>query len=52
VAFSEGRAVCIQVGKHSLAVDRLLVSMKARSGAFITAWNLFSKSRSADANAY
>ena len=52
VAFSEGRAVPIQAGKHSLAVDRLLVRMSARSGAFITAWNPFSKSRSVGANAY
>jgi Protein of unknown function (DUF3293) len=52
VAFSDGRTFSIRVGQHSLVVDGLLTRMKARSGAFITVWNPFSKSQSAGANAY
>jgi hypothetical protein len=35
-----------------LVIDGLLARMKARSGALITAWNPFSKSLTAGANAY
>jgi hypothetical protein len=52
VAFSDARTFSIRVGQHSLVVDGLLTRMKTRSGAFITAWNPFSKSQSAGANAY
>jgi hypothetical protein len=51
VAFSEKRAFSIRVGQHSLLIDRLLAKMKTRSGSFITAWNPYSKSQSAGANA-
>jgi hypothetical protein len=43
VAFSNGRASIIRIGHHSLVIDALLTRMKARSGAFITAWNPFGK---------
>jgi hypothetical protein len=52
VAFSDSRAFSIRIGHHSLVIDGLLTKMKTRSGAFITAWNSFSKSQSAGANAY
>src|ERR1039458_10401122 len=52
VAHGNGRAVVVRIGHHSLVVDGLLTRMKAKSGAFITAWNPFSKSLSAGANAY
>jgi Protein of unknown function (DUF3293) len=52
VAHSDGRAFLIRIGHHSLIIDGLLTSKKARSGAFITAWNPFGKSLSAGANAY
>ena len=52
VAFSDSRAFLVRIGHHSLVIDGLLTRMKTRSGAFITAWNPFSKSQSAGANAY
>jgi len=52
VAFNDSRTFLVRVGHHSLVIDGLLVRMKTRSGAFITAWNPFSKSQSAGANAY
>jgi hypothetical protein len=50
VAHSDGWFVVIQIGRYSLAVDRLLARMHARNGAFITAWNPFSKDLSFEAN--
>jgi hypothetical protein len=52
VAYSDSRVFVIRIGHHSLVIDGLLTRMKAKSGAFITAWNLFSKRLSAGANAY
>jgi hypothetical protein len=52
VAFSDSRAFLVRIGQHSLVIDGLLARMKTRSGAFITAWNPFSKSQSAGANTY
>jgi hypothetical protein len=52
MAFGHGRLFKIRVDRHSLAIDGLLFKMKVRSGAFITAWNPFSKSQSAGTNAY
>jgi hypothetical protein len=52
VAYSDSRVFLIRIGHHSLVVDGLLARMKAKSGAFITAWNPFSKSLSAGGNAY
>jgi hypothetical protein len=52
MAFNDGRAILVRIGHHSLTVDGLLTKMKTRSGAFITAWNPFSKSQSAGTNAY
>jgi hypothetical protein len=52
VAYTDSRAFLIRIGHHSLAIDGLLTKMKAKSGVFITAWNPFSKIRSAGANAY
>ena len=49
VAYNKGCDV-IRIGYHSLAVDRLLVRMRAKSGAFITAWNPFGKCLSFEAN--
>jgi hypothetical protein len=51
VAYSDGWVFLIRIGHHSLVIDALLSRMKARGGAFITAWNPFSKSLSAGANA-
>jgi Protein of unknown function (DUF3293) len=51
LAFSGGRVFLIRIGHHSLMIDRLLSSMKTRNGAFITAYNSFSKRRSAGTNA-
>jgi hypothetical protein len=51
VVFSEGRSFSVRVGEHSLLLDRLLARKKARSGAFITAWNPFSNRLGAGANA-
>jgi hypothetical protein len=50
LAHGNGRDVVIQIGRHSLAVDRLLARMRARNGVFITAWNPFSKELSSKAN--
>jgi hypothetical protein len=50
VAHANGWVVMIQIGRHSLAVDRLLARMHARSGAFITAWNPYSKELGVEAN--
>jgi hypothetical protein len=52
VAHGNSSFVVIQVGRHSLAVDRLLARMHATSGAFITAWNPLSKELSAKANTH
>jgi hypothetical protein len=52
VAYSDSRVFLIRIGHHSLVIDGLLIRMKAKSGTFITAWNPFSKSLSAGANAY
>jgi hypothetical protein len=52
VAFNDSQAFLIRIGRHSLVIDGLLATMKTKSGAFITAWNPFSKSLSAGANAY
>jgi Protein of unknown function (DUF3293) len=50
VAHSNGSVVVMQIGRHSLVVDKLLARMRARSGVFITAWNPFSKELSFKAN--
>src|ERR1700726_5297126 len=50
VAHGDCWVVVIRIGHHSLAVDRLLVRMHARSGAFITASNPFSKDLGSAAN--
>ncbi len=50
VTHDSRRVVAIQVGRHSLVVDRLLAGMHAASGAFITAWNPFGKALSVRAN--
>jgi hypothetical protein len=50
VAQSDGWVVVIRIGYRSLAVDRLLARMHARSGVFIAAWNPFSKKLSFKAN--
>jgi Protein of unknown function (DUF3293) len=50
VAHGNGWVVVIRIGLHSLVVDRLLARMHARNGAFITAWNPFSKELSFEAN--
>jgi hypothetical protein len=52
VAYDDSRNFLVRIGYHSLVIDGLLARMKARSGAFITAWNPFSKSQSAGVNAY
>jgi hypothetical protein len=52
VAYDDSRNFLVRIGHHSLVIDELLARMKARSGAFITAWNPFSKSLAAGANAY
>jgi hypothetical protein len=52
VAFDDSRAFLVRIGHHSLVIDALLSGMKMKSGAFITAWNPFSKSQSAGVNAY
>ena len=50
VAHGNGSDVVIRIGHHSLLVDRLFARMHARNGAFITAWNPFSKELSFGAN--
>ena len=50
VALGNGSVVVIRIGHHSLVVDRLLAKVHVRNGAFITAWNPFSKDLSLDAN--
>ena len=50
VAHGSGWVVVIRIGHHSLLVDRLLARVHARNGAFITAWNPFSKELSFGAN--
>jgi hypothetical protein len=50
VARGDGWVVVIRIGYHSLVVDKLLARMHARNGAFITAWNPFSKDVSFEAN--
>jgi hypothetical protein len=52
VAYSDSRVFLVRIGHHSLVMDGLLTRMEAKSGAFITAWNPFSKNLSARANAY
>jgi hypothetical protein len=52
VVFNDSRAFLVRIGRHSSIIDGLLTKMKTRSGAFITAWNPYSKSQSAGANAY
>ena len=52
VAHDNGRVVVVRIGHQSMAVDGLLARMHARNGAFITAWNPFSKSLSLGANEY
>jgi hypothetical protein len=52
VAFDGSRAFSIRIGRHSLVVDGLLAKMKVKSGAFITAWNPYSKRQSTGVNAY
>jgi Protein of unknown function (DUF3293) len=52
VVLSDNQTLSVRVGFHSLFVDGLLASKKAKSGSFITAWNPFSKSQSAGINAY
>jgi hypothetical protein len=51
LAFSDCRAFLIRIGHHSLVVDALLARKQTRSGTFITSWNPFGKSQSAEANA-
>ncbi len=50
VAHGNGWVVVIRIGHHSRVVDGLLARMNARNGAFITAWNPFSKELSSEAN--
>ena len=45
-----GRVVVIQIGRHSLIVDRLLAKIQVGGGAFITAWNPFSRKLGVNAN--
>jgi hypothetical protein len=52
LAYSGNRVFLIRIGHHSLVIDGLLTRMKTKSGAFVTAWNPFSKSLSAGVNAY
>jgi|ERR1035437_2103185 hypothetical protein len=52
VAFTNRRTFFVRIGHHSLVIDELLIRMKTRSGAFITAWNPFSKTQSVGANTY
>jgi hypothetical protein len=52
VAHGNGRVVVVRIGHQSMGVDKLLARMHARNGAFITAWNPFSKSLSLGANEY
>lgn len=52
VAHGNGWDAVIRIGYHSLVVDKLLARMHARSGAFMTAWNPFSKELSIAANEY
>jgi hypothetical protein len=52
LVFNDNRTYTVRVGCRSLCIDGLLASKKVGSGAFITAWNPFSKSLSAGANAY
>ncbi len=52
VAHSDSRVFIIRIGHHSLVIDGLLTRMNAKSGAFITAWNPFSKSLSLGANEF
>jgi len=51
VAFNDSREFLIRIGRHSLVIDGLLARMKTRSGAFITAWNPYSRNLSPGANA-
>jgi hypothetical protein len=46
VAFNDSRAFLVRIGRHSLVIDGLLTKMKTRRGAFITAWNPYSKNQS------
>src|SRR5882762_2212013 len=50
LAHGNGWVVMIRIGHHSLIADRSLATMHARNGAFITAWNPFSKELSIEAN--
>jgi hypothetical protein len=50
VAHDSGWVVVIQIGHHSVVVDRLLARMHAKDGAFITAYNPFSKELGFEAN--
>ena len=52
VVFSGGRDCSIRIGRRSLIIDRLLLSRKTESAAFITAWNPFSRDRYSTSNAY
>jgi hypothetical protein len=52
VAFNDSRAYVVRIGHHSLVIDGLLAKMKTRSGAFVTAWNPFSKNQSEGTNAH
>ncbi len=52
VVFSDGRDCSIRIGRRSLIIDRLLLSRKTASAAFITGWNPFSRGRSSRVNAY
>jgi len=52
VAFNGSRPFLVRIGHHSLVIDGLLARMITRRGAFITAWNPYSKSQSPGTNAY
>jgi hypothetical protein len=52
LAFNNSRPFLVRIGRHSLVIDALLAAMKTTSGAFITAWNPFSKSQSVGVNEY
>jgi hypothetical protein len=52
VAFNDSLEFLVRIDRHSLVIDGLLARMKTRSGAFITAWNPYSRSVSPGANAY
>jgi hypothetical protein len=47
-----GPVAVVRIGHQSMAVDGLLARMHSRNGAFITAWNPFSKRLKLGANEF